>query len=256
MAEETVPAAPLGSTQVETGIALAASPEPAGAPSGEPVAEAEASPAPAEVAAPSEPEAAAPAETPVEGAAADPAAQAAAEPGAEGEAKPEAEAPKAPAYTDFKMPEGVTADTAVLGAYTNILGKYGLSQEAGQELLDFHANTLKQAQEAMDQRQRDVFAETRAGWVKDFDKGAGNKRDTILNDAKWAITDLVKDTKQREALWNVLAFTGAGDHPAVINAFASAAKRLRERAAPPPGLPQNGAKSGSAPDRRYGRTPS
>lgn len=245
MAEETVLAAPLTPPLGGEGAVSAAPLEPvAGAAEAAPVIEAEAAPAPAEVAAP-EPEAAAPAEAPAEGAAAEAAPEAGAAEGEDAEVK-------APAYTDFKIPEGIAAEPAVMSAYANILGKYGLTQEAGQELLDFHATSVKQAQTAMDQRQRDIFADTRAGWVSDFQKQFGNKADTVANDAKWAITELVKDQKQREALWNVLAFTGAGDHPAVVSAFASAAKRLRERSAPTPPLPGNGDKGGTAADRRYG----
>lgn len=137
-------------------------------------------------------------------------------------------------------------------AFANLLGKYNLTQEAGQELMDFGGSIIKQTQERMVQTQQDVFADTRRNFVKDFEKFAGNRRDTMLNDAKFAITELVKDKAQRTELWSVLSFTGAGDHKAVISAFANAGKRLRERNAPGPSLPQNGAKSGSPADRRYG----
>lgn len=250
MAEETVPAVPLSPPSGGEGAVLAAPPEPvAGAAETAPATEAEPSPVPAEVAAP-EPEAAAPAEVPAEeGAAVE----------AKPEAAPDAEAPPAPVYEAFKMPEGITAAPEQIEAFTNLLGTTDVrTQEGAQALMDLHTASLKKfaetyATEAA-QRQQDVFAETRAGWVRDYHEQAGNKADTILNDAKWAITDLVKDEKQRTALWDVLAFTGAGDHPALITAFASAAKRLRERAAPAQSLPQNGAKSGSPADARYGRT--
>lgn len=217
------------------------------------VAEA-AAPAPAEVVVAKAPD------TPVEAPAADaapvaPAAEAPQtdKPAEPAEAAPAAEdaKPIAPIYTEFKMPEGLKADTAVITAYTNVLGKHNISQEAGQELIDFHANAMKQAVEQMGQQQQDIFAETRRGWIKDFDKQAGNRRDTILNDAKFAVAEVVKDKKDREAFWSVLNFTGAGDHPAVINAWAKVGKRLREREAPPPGLPNNGAKGGRPEDRRY-----
>lgn len=215
--------------------------------------------------APAEAAVEAPAPSAVEGAdeaapAAEPEAPAAeAEPvaPAEGEAPPAEAAPAepvepvAPVYETFTLPDGFQAAPEQIEAFTGVLGKYGLTQEAGQELMDLHATSLKAMGEQLQQHQMDVFAETRRGWVQDFDKSAGNRRDTILNDAKWAITELVPDEKARTALWSVLAFTGAGDNKAVIGAFASAAKRLRERAAPPPPVPPRG-KPQSAPDRRYG----
>ena len=105
----------------------------------------------------------------------------------------------------------------------------------------------------MAQRQQDVFVETRRGWVQQFDKGAGNRRDTILNDAKFAITSTITDAKERAALWQVLGdVTGAGDHPAVVNLLGKIGARLRERNAPPSPIPNNAAKSANPADRRYG----
>ena len=169
------------------------------------------------------------------------------------EAKPEQPEPQAPAYAEFKMPEGFTAEPALISAYTNILGKYGISQDAGQELVEFHANAMREAQKAMDQSQRDVFADFNRKSVAEFNKWAGNRRDTILNDAKFAITQLVKDKTERAELWNVLAYTGAGNQKSVIRAFANMAKLMRERSAPPQGLPAK-ANGGSPADRRYGKT--
>ena len=177
------------------------------------------------------------------------------EAGKEGEgAKPDASVEaKVPTYAEFKLPEGMTMEAAQTSAFGNILGKYGLSQEAGQEIMDFGAGVLKQAQERMAEAQVDAFAETRRGWVKDFESMAGNRRNTMLNDAKAAIKDAVPDDKARAELWNVLAFTGAGDHPAVIKAFAAIGKRARERGAPSPAVPAKQQTTSPA-DRRYGRS--
>lgn len=166
----------------------------------------------------------------------------------------EAEAPPAIVYEPFKLPDGIVAAPEQTEAFTGVLNEYGLTQEAGQKLMDLHATSLKEYADSVAQHQQDVFAETRAGWVKDFDKQAGNRRDTILNDAKWLINDTLKDTDERKALWNAFAITGAGDHPAVIMALAKVAKRLKERAAPPQGLPAR-AQAANPADRRYGGTP-
>lgn len=178
----------------------------------------------------------------------------------EGEVKPEeaaaegAEPPKAaaPVYTEFKLPEGATADEPTMSAFKNILAKNNLTQEAGQELVDFHNNIVQQTQKAVEQRQQDAFADTRRGFVQDFEKSAGNRRNTVLNDAKWAITELMPNEKSRKELYSVLAFTGAGDNKYVISLLAAAAKKMREGAAPGPSTPMNGPNNLSPAERRYG----
>lgn len=250
--------------------ALAAAP--AAAPEGAPVAAAPVETAP--VAAPVAPEAAAApesappvAEAPAPEGEAAPVGEAAPEASGEVEAKPE-ETPEKPdetalsaqpaetaqpepfKYEAWKLPEGAELPPEVSAAATNLFGKYGLSQEASQELVDFHFAQMKRAQDAMAQHQHDVFADTRRKWRGEFEKAAGNRRNTVLTEAKHAIAEAVPE-KQRGAFWDVLNMTGAGDHPAVINAFAALGRRLREPRAPQPGMPAN--QPTSAAERRYGR---
>src|SRR5262249_53068632 len=112
---------------------------------------------------------------------------------AEPEAKPaevapvEAQAPAPPApltYEPFTMPEGVTADEPILGEFTKTLGEAQVPQEVGQSLIDLHGRVMRQAVEAEEQRQRDVWDQTRAGWRKDVQTAFGNQYDTRLNDAR------------------------------------------------------------------------
>lgn len=237
------PAAPVEAAVVES--APAAPVEGAAAePAAETVVE-----APVEGEKPAEEVAPAESEKPAEGAGVEPA-----KPAVDGEKPAEGEAPAAPVYAEFKLPEGLQAAPEQITAFTGVLGKYGLSQEAGQELMDLHAAALKEMADAAVQRQQDAFLETRAGWVKEFDKLAGNRRNTILSDAKSLINDTIKNTEERKALWDALAITGAGDHPAVIMAWAKIARRLNERSAPPPGIPTRGAANNPA-ERRYGAAP-
>lgn len=202
---------------------------------------------------------AAPAEAPAEEPVAEPAAaEAPAEPEKpEADAKPGEAAQAAPepapfVYAEFKLPEGVTAPAEDVKAFTDLLGTVDVrTQEGAQALMDMHTAALQKQQAAMDQRQRDVFAQTQAQWVADFERQAGNQRDTILSRAKAVITDTVKDEAARKELWGVLAYTGAGNHPAVINALAAMHKRLAEAAKPPAALP-TAAQPTRAADRRYG----
>jgi hypothetical protein len=174
--------------------------------------------------------------------------------------KPEVAAEPAPApepivYQEFKLPEGIQAAPEQIEAFTGLASKFGLNQEAAQELMDLHSGVLKQFTDGyakqVDQRQLDVFAETRAGWRKDVDKRFGNRRDTTVNDARSAVDLLITDPKARKELRDVLDFSGVGDHPAIIGWMAAATKALRERAAPPKGLPPKGVPARAA-DRRYG----
>jgi len=202
-------------------------------------------PAPAPVAAP------APAPAPE---AAPPADALAPAPEASAEApKPDAEPPKpeAPKY-EFKFADTVKPQPEQVSAYSNILAKHNISPEAGKELVDFYGHNITAMQDAMAQQQQDVFAETRRSWQNDFYKQAGNRRDTILNDAKFAVGQILPDKKQREAFWEVLNYTGLGDHPANIMAWAKVGRVLRERAAPVDGQPNNPQNSQRPEDKRYG----
>ncbi len=222
--------------------------EPAAAPAGpaEPVAEAAAPEAVSEPAA----EATETPENPAETAEAAEAAPEGEKP-AEAEAVGEAAQPAFPTYEPFKLPEGVTLTDERGTALNNMLGKMGLSQEHGQEIVNFGAGLLQEHAKALEQHQHDVFAETRRNWRNDFEKTAGNRRNTLLGDANHALVEAFPNAKDREALQSVLAFTGVGDHPLMIRAFAALGKKLREPSAPLPGIPAR--QPQSAADRRYGR---
>ncbi len=85
----------------------------------------------------------------------------------------------------------------------------------------------------------------------DFAKSAGNRQTTLLQDAKWAVSELVPDPKARAEVWSVLSFSGIGDHKAIINLLAKAAGKMRERPAPTDGLtPSRNGQSKA--DQRYG----
>lgn len=165
--------------------------------------------------------------------------------------EPVEEAPK-PTYEAFKLPDGIQAAPEQITAYTDVLGEFGISQEAGQRLMDLHATALKEMYESQVQRQTDTFNEMRRDWVAEFDKRTGNRRDTVLNDAKFAVTDTIKSVEKRKAFWGALGLTGAGDHPDVVEGLAAIGKRLREGSAPPIGLPAKSNGGLTPAQRRYG----
>lgn len=169
---------------------------------------------------------------------------------------PEAAAlePVAPVYADFKLPEGFAAEPEQTAAFTGILSEFGLNQEQGQKLMDLHAASLTKAVETLSQQGQDAFQNMRRDWRESFYKTAGNRADTMANDAKWTIQHLFPKTEERKAFTDVLAATGAGDNYAMISALARVATRLRERGAPASPLPAKG-QSMTAADRRYSRSP-
>jgi hypothetical protein len=193
-------------------------------------------------------------ETPAEPAAIEtPEVVAASEIKADGEGDPEVkpELPASLAYDDFKLPEGFQAAPDQIKAFSDLIGSHQVPQETAQKLIDLHTAEMAAFAERTVQAQQDAFIETRQGWVKDFEERAGNRRDTIINDAKWAIGQLVPSAEKRKEIWSVLAFTGAGDHFAVINLMAAAAKKMREPSTSPNPTPNKSGRGLSAADRRY-----
>ena len=188
-----------------------------------------------------------------------PAAESAAETPAE-EPKPEgeeaaeaaeAEAPKV-TYEDFSLPEGVRFNDEQLSTFTDLAGKHALDQTTAQEFVDLHVAAMQAYDAATIQRQTDAFEGMRADWRTKFDERTGNRRNTVLDDAKFAVTDTLKNADERKAFWAALGMTGAGDHPDIVIGLAKIGKRLREGAAPPKGLPAKTNGGSTAWERRYG----
>ena len=222
-------------------------PEAPATPQPDPAPEAAPDPAPTPPAEPAAPGSA------IEGgdaAAATPVPEAPAEPATE--AAPEPVAPLA--YQPFTMPEGITAEPAQIEAFTTLIGPLQVPQETAQSLMDLHADTLKKYADGLAQHQQDVWEQTKAGWRGQIAQEYGNRRDTVVNNAKWAIEQLEPNADRRAAVWDAMKVTGAGDHPAIVGILSAAAQRMRERSAPPPSVPNRGIPTNPA-DKRYGAEP-
>lgn len=242
-------AAPLVSVAAPEGAASAATlPAPAASAQEAPAAASEASPVapPAGEAVP-EPAGGAPIEAAVP--AVEPAVAELAPQEKAAEVEPEAEKPAA--YADWKVPEGIQFDTPQVGAFNNILGKYGLSQAAGQELLDFGANLMSEQRKALEQHQAEAFLQLRKRWADQSRREGGNRFNTQLEAGRNAIQMAFPDKKARDAFHEVLAYTGMGDHPAFLRLTSFFGRKLSEPSAPGPTTPQN--IPVRAADRRYGR---
>lgn len=161
--------------------------------------------------------------------AAEPAAAAppAPEPSAESESLLGKEPEAAPEPFDpekITFPEGFEKDEALFGDFTNVAKEAGLSGPAAQKLIDLAAKQVAQANERLmagwNKQQEDWLAEIKA----DKDIGGDKLDGTLQTFAKVANDHALSDPKFREAL----AFTGAGNHPAIVRTLAKWASALSE----------------------------
>jgi hypothetical protein len=131
----------------------------------------------------------------------------------------------APAYTDFKAPDGYTIDPKLIEQATPIFKELGLTQDQAQKLVDIQIAQQIAAAKAP----AETLANTRKGWVTEAQahpelKGKldpGGEVSVTLGRALDALGDpaLAKDFRA------AMDLTGAGDNPAFIRTmFKMAAK--------------------------------
>lgn len=124
------------------------------------------------------------------------------------------DSPKAPEkYEDFKMPDGVEVDKALLEKAVPLFKEANLPQEAAQKFVDMYAAQIAQ----MSQAQQEQWGKVRDGWVssgKTDKEIGGDNWDGKISDAKLAL-DKFGTPELRQALNDF----GMGDHPEVIRVF-------------------------------------
>jgi hypothetical protein len=161
------------------------------------------------------------------------------EPSAATEVQAEPAAPATPIYEAFAIPDGLTIEPEKLSGYTEILGKHGLPQAAGQELLDLYiAERQKDAVQTLAQ-QHQAFADMRKGWQKNVrtDPEIGGANYHTAMDAVATVRDrfIPPSGPIKEAFDKFLVTTGAGDHPEFLRFIARIGAAFREPAPPPAG---------------------
>ena len=133
--------------------------------------------------------------------------------------------PETPIEYDLKLPEGVTVNEESMVQFKGLLAESKTPPEVAQKFLDMHQEALKKAST----EPYDVFKNTNAEWIKtiqaDPEIGGKNLGPTQASVAK-LIDTLGPD--QAKAFRDALAFTGAGNNPAVFRALASIAKMHTE----------------------------
>jgi hypothetical protein len=162
----------------------------------------------------------------------------------EGEKKPEGEQKKegetkepvkaAPIVpTDIKLPDGVEVDQGLMTEFTELANKNGWTKEQAQSLVDLQAKALN----ASSEKGKQAFADLQNQW-----------REKVKADPEIGGTNLVKtqaaigkflDTFGDEEARQVMDYTGAGNHPAIVRMLRKAGLVITE------GQPVSGAPGGT-----------
>jgi hypothetical protein len=133
-------------------------------------------------------------------------------------------APEAFDPEKITFPEGMNKDDPLWGDFTKLAKEHGLSGPAAQTMIDLAAKQVQavsqKLQAGWDKQNEDWQAEIKA----DKEIGGDKLNGTLQTFAKVASNPELSDPKFREAL----AFTGAGNHPAIVRTLARWAKALSE----------------------------
>lgn len=137
--------------------------------------------------------------------------------GADGTDTTAAEKPTAPEKYEFKPVEGAEIDPAIMGEFEGVAKEAGLTQEAGQKVLDKMGPKIAAAQQA----QVDAV---KAQWIDSArtDKEFGGDK---LNE-NLAVAKKAMDAFGTPALRTLLNDTGLGNHPEIIRAFYRAGQKI------------------------------
>jgi hypothetical protein len=137
------------------------------------------------------------------------------------ESKPET--PAVPEAYDFVAPEGVTLDPKLIEAATPVFKELGLSQEAAQKLVDFHAKHSAETETRLLKTVDDM----RAKWQSEVraDKELANL-DAVKAELGRAKDKLPADV--RTAFDEAMNLTGMGDHPAIVKGLFKLAQLVNE----------------------------
>lgn len=124
-------------------------------------------------------------------------------------------------YEQFKLPEGVKPDDAVLGEFGKVAKELGLKQDGAQKLVDFYGNAVKQVVAAHAEEGNKLVATWLAEAKSDkqiggadFDKNVG-KAVAVVN-------------KFNPTVKAIMDASGFGNHPEVIRLLVKVADAIGE----------------------------
>lgn len=175
--------------------------------------------------------------------------------------EPKPTEPKAPtdpagapeAYTEFKLPEGVTLDGETLTKAQELFKGLNLPQDAAQSLVDFHAAQLKASAEAPMAAYKTMTEGWKAAYKADPD--IGPKAEAIKANIGKGFAGMIaaagesapKVAAEVAEFKAAMDLTGVGDHPAFIKVLNRFAERFVEPAHVSGGGPAPVAAPGSGP---------
>lgn len=128
-------------------------------------------------------------------------------------------------YEPWKLPEGFTMDEAVSTKVNDTFKELGISQEAGQKLVDLYAEQIQGAINAP----VESYLDLRKGWRDEVAKDPEIGK--IMPEVKQTISRALDGLGQPElatAFKEAMDLTGAGDHPAFVKAFYYLAQKAVE----------------------------
>lgn len=138
--------------------------------------------------------------------------------GQEPEPKPAA-APQEFDPTAIKVPEGVTADPALMQDFGKLVGELNLSQDQAQALVDLQVKAL--------QAQENQFVELRKSWVEEIKadpKYGGERLESTLQDA----TAVMRRFDESGEVLKTLQVSGFGDNPGIIKMLANIKRAISD----------------------------
>ena len=133
--------------------------------------------------------------------------------------------PKPAEYTAFTAPEGSELDPKAIEGATAIFKELGLSQSQAQKLIDWGASR----EAANSGKGAETYNQMRTDWRSQIEAHptlGGAKLDETKAEIGKAIATL--PPKLQTAFKDAMNLTGAGDHPAVVEAFYTLAKNVNE----------------------------
>src|SRR5262245_19858938 len=127
-------------------------------------------------------------------------------------------------YEAFKVPDGFEITEAANKEIDALFKGLGLSQEAGQKLVDFYAAKTAEAANAP----YDMYNQMRKGWQDEVKGRYGSKLSSDVLPTISRALDTLGDAKLVQGCKDAMDLTGAGDNPAFIDLFYRMAQRLSE----------------------------
>lgn len=170
-----------------------------------------------------------------------------------------------PTYEAFKLPDGVTLDSARATAFTDALASFeteskadhGKMQAFGQQLMDTFVAEMQAQSQRSTQALLDNFNATRETWrneIKADPNFGGDKLSKTASDCGAFIEQYGGTAEEVAAIRQVFRVTGAGDHPAIVRLFARAAQAVAREGSPVPAITPKAPTIASRTQRRYGNS--